>query len=155
MKASLQQQPMYCSRDHNYSSRSKKFIFLLSVTTIKGNQHTHKCFSLVYKMKPMQILVNPLERRWQIQMIHPIRVNHPDLDEEMEEEVSEQTALPFPRWNYRGMIMDQMMIIYWLRYIFKPNCCKFMRNIIHLGVLGWSWWKNCIEAMILGQTASL
>ena len=72
--------------------------------TIKGNQRTNKCFGLVNKMKPIQILADPLKINGQIQVIHPLKVNNPDLDEEMKEEVNEQIALPFQKCNHREII---------------------------------------------------
>ena len=64
-------------------------------------------------MKHLKILADPLKVRGQIQVIHHQGVNDSDLDGEMEEEVVEQVALPFPRWYYRVMIIDPTMIIYW------------------------------------------
>ena len=48
-------------------------------------------------MKPIQSLADPLEIRGQIHVMHPIKVNNPDLDEEMGKKVGEEIGLPFPR----------------------------------------------------------
>ena len=45
MKASLQQQPMYCSRDHNYTSRSKIIYHNIPHTPSKVGVVARKTFS--------------------------------------------------------------------------------------------------------------
>ena len=46
----------------------------------------------------------------EMSVIHPMRVNDPDLDGEMEDKLDEQIVLPFLRWNFREMIMEPVMI---------------------------------------------
>ena len=72
-------------------------------------------------MRPLQILASPLKIRGHIQIVHPMGVNNLELNEEMEEEIVEQIALPFPRWNCKEMIIDPVMIIYWLKCIFDQS----------------------------------
>ena len=50
-------------------------------------------------MGPLQIIVDPLKCRGQIRVVHPLRVNNIELNQVMEEEVGDQIALPFQRWN--------------------------------------------------------
>ena len=84
----------------------------------KMNQCRPTSASVPYtKIKPLQIMVDPLEVRGNIKVVHSMRVTNPDLNEELKDEVGEQIAFPFPRWNYREMIIDLMMIIYWLKCI--------------------------------------
>ena len=75
--------------------------------------------------------------------ITPLRMNNLELDGEMEGEVVEQTALSFPRWNYREIIIHLTMIIYWFKYIFEPACCRFRSNILYL----WIPWKELTEIL--------
>ena len=46
-------------------------------------------------MRHLQILADPLEVWGQIQVIHPMGVNNPDLYREMDDELVEQIAFPF------------------------------------------------------------
>ena len=75
--------------------------------------------------------------------------NNPDLDGEMKDGLVEQIALSFLTWNYREMIIDPMMIIYWLKCIFKPTCYKSKRNIIYLRNMSMDLWRNCIKTTTL------
>ena len=92
-------------------------------------------------MRLLQILADILEIRGQIQEVYPIIVNNPELNEEMEEEVGDQIALPFSRWHYKEMIIDLIMITYWLQCIFEPACCKCKKHVLYL----WSLWKEFIK----------
>ena len=74
---------------------------------MKKPTHTFKCFSSVSKMRLLQIIANFPKMRGQIQVVHPTGVNNPELNEEMEEEVVEQIALPVPKWNYKEMELSQ------------------------------------------------
>ena len=73
-------------------------------------------------------------------VINPMRVNNPSLSGKIEDELDEQTALPFPRWNPRQIIIDPVMIIYWLKCIFKPNCRKLKKYILYV-------WSPCMKLM--------
>ena len=75
----------------------------------------------------LQIIADPLEIMVQIQVVHPIGVTSPELNEEIEEEVGVQAALPIPRWNYREMIINLIMIIYWLKCIIATPCYKYRK----------------------------
>ena len=57
--------------------------------TVKLIVQAKKGFSLVYNMKPIQILSGLLEVRGNIKVVDPMRVNNPDLDEEMEDKADE------------------------------------------------------------------
>ena len=92
-------------------------------------------------MRMLPSLANPLEIRGQIQIVHPIGVDNPKLNEEMEEEVGDLTLLSFPKWNYSEMIINLIMIFYWLICIFELACCKFKINIVYV----WSPWKELME----------
>ena len=48
-------------------------------------------------MRLLEIIVDPLEIRGEIQVVHPTGVTNPEQNEEMGEEISDQTTLPFPR----------------------------------------------------------
>ena len=61
----------------------------------------------------------------------------------MGEEVVEQIALAFPKWNYKDTITHLIMIIYWLRCIFEPVCCKSKNSILYL----WNLCKECMEEL--------
>ena len=63
-------------------------------------------------MGHLQILANPLKVGGLIQVIHLIGGNDPMLYREMEEDIVEQIALLFLKWNYREIIIDPTMIIY-------------------------------------------
>ena len=91
-------------------------------------------------MRPLQIIADPPKIRRQVQVVHPVGVTNPELTKEIEEEVDDIKALPFPRWKYQEMIIDPIIIICWLKYIFEPACCKFENNILYL-------WSPCKEVM--------
>ena len=71
-------------------------IILLFVIEKKEPTHTFKCFSPTRTMKPLQIIANYLKIRGQIQVLNPIILINPELNEELEEEVGDLIALPFP-----------------------------------------------------------
>ena len=50
-------------------------------------------------MRPLQIIADPLKIKGHIQVVHPVGVTTPKLNEEREEEVVDIIALPFPRWK--------------------------------------------------------
>ena len=70
-------------------------------------------------------------------------VNDLELGGQMEEDLGQQISLPFPRWNYKDMIIDLIVIIYWYKHIFELVCCKAPQNIHYL----WSLWKELIEKL--------
>ena len=61
----------------------------------------------------------------------------------MEDEADEQTALPFPRGNYREMIIDPMMIMYWLKCVVELECYRLKKNVLYL----WSPLMELIEEL--------
>ena len=52
-------------------------------------------------------------------------------DFQAKEENKNNFAYLFIKWNCHKMVIDHFMIVYWLKCIFKPNCCKNR-------ALGWS-----------------
>ena len=94
-------------------------------------------------MRPLQILANTPEVRGHIQVVHPKCINDPNWDGEMKDELVEQNALPFLIWNYKEMIVDKTMVIYWLKCIYKPGCCKSKSNVLYV----WSPWMELIEKL--------
>ena len=57
------------------------------------------CFSPANMMKPLLIIADCLKVMGQVQLIHPICITNPELNEEIEKEVGNLIALPFPRWK--------------------------------------------------------
>ena len=55
-----------------------------------------KCFSPASKIRSLQIIADPLKIRGQVQVVDSIGVTTPELNEEIEEEVGDITALPSP-----------------------------------------------------------
>ena len=64
--------------------------------TIKGAHIYFKYFSLGSTMRPLQIIADPLKTREQIQVLHPIGLFNPELNEEIEEEVGDTLHYPMP-----------------------------------------------------------
>ena len=81
------------------------------------------------------IHADPPEIRRKNRMVNTNLFKDPDAEEE------QFTAICFLRWNSYKMLIDPIMIVYWLKCIFKQNCCKTKDNILYL----WSKWKNYIE----------
>ena len=78
-------------------------------------------------------------------------MNNPDLHREGVDELGEQTALSFLRWNYRDMMMDPMMIIDWSKYILSQFAVHQTKMSFTDGAHGWNWWRNCIKMTTLEQ----
>ena len=66
--------------------------------------------------------------RGNILVIYTMRVSNPVPDEEMEDEVGKQIPLSFSRCNFRQMIKDPMMFMYWLKCNLNWNIvwCRFL-----------------------------
>ena len=73
-------------------------------------------------------IADPFQIRGQARVVHPIGVPNPETNEEIEEEVDDQITLPSPRWNYREMMIDPMLMISWLKCILELACCKFKKQ---------------------------
>ena len=58
-----------------------------------------KCFSPASKIRLLHIIVDPLEIREEVKVVHPTGSTTPELNEEIEEEVGNIIALPFPRMS--------------------------------------------------------
>ena len=78
-------------------------------------------------------------------------VGNPEFSKDAQEEIVEQNCATFSRWNYKEMMLEPLMIIYWLKCIFGPACYIFKNNILYL----WSLWKELMETLYEGKDIGL
>ena len=124
---------MNITLSNNERKKTKEIYSIIISSDYKRNYHRPTSVSVQYrKMKAIQILAAPFGIRRNIKFVHPMKVNNHDLDADMHEKAGEQTAFPLLRLNYREMIIDPMTIIFWLKFLFKPSCCKLKKYVLYL-----------------------
>ena len=68
-------------------------------------------------MKPILICADPPEVRGNIKMIHPMIMENPDISEEEDQPMT----LSFHKWVSWNVVIDPMIIIYWLKCILSQS----------------------------------
>ena len=86
------------------------------------------------QMEYIMVGAVPLKIKGKNQMIFPNVMDVPDEDEEG------IFSYPFLKWNCHNLITP-LMIVYWLRCISKPRCCKDKDHFVYL----WGPWMEIMK----------
>ena len=80
-------------------------------------------------MKSIVFFADQPEVRGNIKIMHSMLMENLHINEE--EDQPNLWHYLFHRWNCWNMIIDPMIIIYWLKCIFKPKCYRPKTDILY------------------------